>query len=291
MHPWRSTLILGAFLVFLLLVGTYYVEGYLKNKQKTLKVREDKLQSELVVKQDLVDKAVNMQETLGTIRNLWMYRSKVIPRSEKAYQTYEYFDRILTRRETSLNFDFVQGDIKDSAGVHSATYRVLGEAKFEDLYSFIWYLENLPPLLRINSVKIEHATQKKKEGASSRWVSFELSITAISADRPGLEEMEYSIDVSAPILGYDPFHRPAKEVVQLPANTRQLPNVFETKLQAMTPTQAYVIDQTGELKVLSLGDEVYLGYLSEILPDQNKVVFYLSQLNPPRKVTLSIGNK
>jgi len=291
MHPWRSTLILGVFWVFLLLVGTYYVEGYLKSKQKNLKIRDDKLQSELVVKQDLVDKAVNMQETLGTIRNIWMYRSKVIPRSETAYKTYEYLDRILSRRETSLNFDFLQGDIKDSAGVHSANYKVLGEAKYEDLYSFIWYLENLPPYLRINSVKIEHATQKKKESAEGRWVSFEINLTAISADRPGFETLDYSIDVSAPILGYDPFHRPAKEVVQLPANTKQLPNVFETKLQAMTPTQAYVIDQTGELKVLSMGDEVYLGYLSEILPDENKVVFYLSQLNPPRKVTLSIGKK
>jgi hypothetical protein len=70
-----------------------------------------------------------------------------------------------------------------------------------------------------------------------------------------------------------------------------LPNVFESKLRAMTPTQIYLTDQKGELKVLQLGDEVYLGHLVDILPDENRAVFDLNQLLPPRQVSLQITEK
>jgi hypothetical protein len=291
MQEWRSTLILFVFCVIIFLGGGYYVEGYLRSQQNILKSRENKVQEELLFKQELAAKAANIQETLGSLQNLWLYRSKAIPKTETAYQTYEYLDKIVSRQETSLNFDFVQSDIRDSANVHYATYKVLGEAKFEDFYSFIWYLEHLPIYIRINSIKLEKATKSSKTSTERRWVSFEINLTAISSDRPGFKDMEYASIINAPYMGFDPFLRPIKEVTRLPANTKRLPNVFESSLQAMTPTQAYIIDQTGELKVLNLGDEVYLGYLSEILPDENRVVFYLEQSIPPRKVSLTIGKK
>ena len=291
MQAWRSTIVLFVFWLLIFIGGGYYLEGYLKGTQNTLKARDAELQQELTSKQNLVAKVVNLQETLGSLQNLWLYRSKSIPTSESAHQTYEYLDKILSREETTVNFDFIQGEVKDSAGVHSANYKLMGESKFEDFYAFIWYLEHLPPYLRINSVKLEETGAQKKESTNRNWVSFELNVTAISADLPGFAEVEFASDATAPVLGHDPFRKPAKEVVRLPANTRRLPNVFESTLQAMTPTQAYITDQTGDLKVLNLGDEVYLGYLLDILPDENRVVFYLNQMIPPRKVSKYIGKK
>jgi Tfp pilus assembly protein PilO len=291
MQAWRSTIVLFVFWLLIFIGGGYYMEGYLKGNQNTLKARDEELQKELTAKQNLVAKVVNMQETLGGLQNLWLYRSKSIPTSESSHKTYEYLDKILSREETTVNFDFVQGEVKDSAGVHSANYKLMGESKFEDFYAFIWYLEHLPPYMRINSIKIEQTEAQKKESTSRSWVSFEINLTAIAANLRGFEDAEYASKVTAPVLGHDPFSRPAKEVVKLPANTRRLPNVFESTLQAMTPTQAYITDQTGDLKVLNLGDEVYLGYLLDILPDENRVVFYLNQMIPPRKVSLYIGKK
>jgi hypothetical protein len=292
MQAWRSTLLLLTFWILVFLAGGWYVEGHLKDRQKKLKEQEAALQIELTSKQNLVAKAVFMQEKLGDLRNLWLYRSKAIPSTESPHQTYEYLDQILSRRRgTSMNFDFLQGASKDSAGVHSTTYKVTGEAKFEDIFSFIWYLEHLPPYLRINSLKIEKASLFKRGQTNRDWVSFETSLTAISADLPGFEEVEHDLNVEAPDIDYDLFRKPAKAVVKLPANTRRLPNVFEAELQAMTPSEAYIIDQNGDLKVLTLGDEVYLGYVIDIVPDANRVDFYLNQLSPPRKISLYIKRK
>jgi len=51
------------------------------------------------------------------------------------------------------------------------------------------------------------------------------------------------------------------------------------------------VDQKGELKVMNLGDEVYLGRLVDILPDNNQAVFLLDKLEPPQTVSLKIAVK
>ena len=291
MQAWRSTLILLTFWILVFLAGGYYVEGHLKGKQKTLESREAALQEELEFNQNLVAQAVGMQERLEELQESWLYRSKAIPRTETAQKTYEYLDMILPDKKTSLNFDFVQNTKKDSAGIRRVNYKVTGEAKFEDLFSFVWYLEHVLPYLRVKSIDIEETSFEKGGKAGRPWVSFELDLNAISVNWPGFEDVDYTLDISAPDIDFNFFLKPVKEVVRLPANRRGLPNVFESTLQALTPTQVYLIDQTGELKILSMGDEVYLGHLVDILPDENRVEFYLSQLIPPRKVSLSIGEK
>jgi hypothetical protein len=291
MQAWRSTLILLAFWIVVFVAGGYYVEGHLKAKQKTLEKREAALQEELEYNQRLVAQAVGMQERLEELQESWLYRSKAIPRTETSQKTYEYLDMIVADDESSLNFDFVQISHKDSAGTREVKYKVTGEAKFEDLFTYLWYLEHVLPYIRIESIELEETTVKKSRKSKRTWISFELELNAVSANRPGFEEVDYTIDTSAPDLDFDFFQKPVKDVVRLPANTRGLPNVFESTLQALTPTQVYMIDQNGALKILKMGDEVYLGHLVEILPDDNRVDFYLSQLIPPRKISLVIGEK
>lgn len=291
MQAWRSTLILLAFWILVFAAGGYYVEGNLKAKQKTLEKREAALQEELEYNQRLVAQAVGLQERLEELQESWLYRSKAIPKTETSQKTYEYLDMIVPDDKSSLNFDFVQTTHTDTAGIRRVNYKVDGEAKFEDLFTFIWYLEHVLPYLRVKSIDIEETTSKKGDKSGRPWISFELELNAISANRPGFEDVDYTIDISAPDIDFNFFRKPAKDVVRLPANTRGLPNVFESTLQAMTPTQVYLIDQNGALKILKMGDEVYLGHLVEILPDENRVDFYLSQLIPPRKVSLHIGKK
>ena len=88
---------------------------------------------------------------------------------------------------------------------------------------------------------------------------------------------------------HDPFKPPTKTKRKIPANKRGLPNVFSSTLRALTPTQVYLIDQRGELKILGLGDEVYLGKLVDIRPDDNRAVFKLDQMYPPRTIPLVLN--
>ncbi len=291
MHALRTTLIIGAFWLLVILSGGYYVHLSMRSQQKELQAKEKKVREQLEATEELASNLPSVQAELESVKNLWQYRSKAIPREETSHETYDYIDKILTRQKSSLNFDYISAGVLDSAGVRSANYQLVGEAQFVDLYRFIWYVEHLPRYLRINSLQLTENQTVAEDGeniAGEQWVHFDMSITALSADRQGFDEVQYAADINEPKGSHDPFEPPAKSVVTVPANDMQLPNVFESSLKALTPTQAYVLDQSGELKVLNIGDQVYLGSLIDILPDENRAVFNLDQLFPPRQVSLQI---
>ena len=294
MHPLRTTLILGGFWLLVFLAGIYQVHFRMADKQALLQGQENQVSAELQSDRELVASLASTQQELEEAKHLWTYRSKAIPRYETAHETYGYLDEILRRHQSTLNFDYFAVEAYDSNGVRAANYRVLGESRYADLYRFIWYLEHLPRYIRLNSMTLAQITKEQGEEEvidPRRWVMFEMLITAFSADRPGFDEVQYASAETAPEASYDPFAPPAVVVASVPANVLDLPNVFESKLRAMTPTQIYLTDQKGELKVLQLGDEVYLGHLVDINADENRAVFDLNQLIPPRQVSLQITEK
>jgi Tfp pilus assembly protein PilO len=295
MHALRTTILLGAFWLVVILSGGYMVHFRMKAQHKDLATRETKVKEELAANEELASNLPAQQAELDKVRNLWVYRSKAIPKKETSHETYEYLDNILSKNNRStLNFDYFAADPTDTAGVRSATYKVVGESKFTDLYRFIWSIEHLPRYLRINSLQMTQTVNKgdeKDEHTGDYWVKFELSFTAMSADRPGFDEVQYASIETEPTTDFDPFRPPIKPQAVVPPNTLGLPNVFESTLRAMTPNQIYVVDQKGELKVMNLGDEVYLGRLVDISPDNNQAVFLLDKLEPPQTVSLKIAVK
>jgi len=285
----RTTVLLGSFWLLVFLAGIYLVHFKMGSEEKDLIVKEHQLQEELSESEELVANLPAFNEDLEESRERWENRSKTIPKQEASHETYAYVDKILSSRKTTLDFDYYSTEEGDSGEVHYSNYRLSGEARFIDLYRFIWYIEHLPRYLRINSLQLaEESVEREGFDASKHWVRFDMSLSALSADRPGFDEVLYAADLKPPSGSHDPFRPPVKVVPKIPPNTKGLPNVFESTLRALTPTQAYLTDQNGELKTLELGDEVYLGKLADILPDENRVVFDLDRLYPSRRVSLSI---
>lgn len=286
----RTTLLLGAFWLLVFLVGVYQVHIRMRTDEENLTENEKDVREELELSESLVASLPAIEDELEEIKYAWEHRRKAITKSETSHETYDYLDQILTRRQTTLNFDYASVDERDSSGIHISDYDINGEARFIDLYRFIWYIEHLPRYLRLNSMEMtENSHDAQKTTTSERWVKFRISLTALSADRPGFDAVQYAVEINPPGSSYDPFVPPQKATPKIPPNTRGLPNVFESSLRALTPTQAYLIDQKGELKILALGDEVYLGKLVDILPDENRAIFDLNQLYPPRRVPLVVN--
>ena len=59
--------------------------------------------------------------------------------------------------------------------------------------------------------------------------------------------------------------------------TFNLPNVEKSTLLAIMKGRAFISDQSSKLVMLSEGDEVYLGYVSKIMPERRQVLFLLNK--------------
>ena len=288
----RTTLLLGGFWLLIFLGGVYQVHFRMSTQEEELTTQESEIREELEANEALVASLPMIQEELSAVELEWQNRNKSIPRAEAAHLTYDYIDKIVTKQRTTLNFDFIAKEQYDSNEVHYADYHVSGEALFIDLYRFIWYIENLPRYVEIKSVEMQEASPEEKTSPTSqRWVKFNLYLSALAADREGFDTVEMIAGLKPVKDKHDPFSPPSKAKRKIPANRRGLPNVFSSTLRALTPTQAYLIDQKGELKILELGDDVYLGKLVDIRPEENRAIFNLDQLYPPRKVPLVLDTK
>jgi len=288
-HALRTTLVLGAFWLLVFLAGFYVVHFKMKAKAEELSKTEKEVSEELALDQDLINNLPTIQAELARVEHEWDSRQKFIPPQQSAHGVYAYMDDIVRSEETTLNFDYVATAERDSGGIMVADYTLNGEAKFIDLYCFIWYLEYLPRYFRVNSINMEEATtDQKAKKTSDRWVRFTLNITSMAAQREGFNSIPSEPDIRPALSKYDPFDIPRKAKTTLPPNSRGLPNVYASKIRALTPTQVYLIDQNGVLRVLKLGDEVYLGKLVDINADANQAIFELNKLKPSRRVPLSV---
>jgi Tfp pilus assembly protein PilO len=285
----RNTILLGAFWLLIILAGVYQVHFRMKTTEEELVAREKVVSEELELDQALVASLPDIERELAEVQYRWDHREKVIPASETSHETYAYLDEILSRYKTTLNFDYAAVEERDSVGIRFADYQVVGEARYLDLHRFIYYLEHLPRYLQINDLSMEESyPESKSKKSNSRWVKFVLNMTAISADRPGFDQLNYAADVQPPQAIHDPFRPLRSKRYTIPPNTRGLINIYKSNLRALTATQAYIVDQNGKLKILNLGDEVYLGRLVDIIPESNRAIFNLTKLHPPRKVPLVI---
>lgn len=289
-HALRTTLLLGGFWLLVFMIGFYQVRFRMKAQEEKLLKKEQQVREELETDETLVSNIPAITQELEDTEQQWIHRTKIIPRTQTAHGTYDYLDRILKRHKTTLNFDFVAKGQRDSADVHYADYQITGEARFLDLYQFIWYLEYLPRYIQINSIDLaETNPEDNKTSPGKRWVHFTIDMTSLAADREGFDAIQQTVNVKPSNWAYDPFGLPRESKPKIPANTRGLPNIFSSTLRAITPNQVYLVDQKGALRVLSLGDEVYLGKLVDIIPDENRAIFDLNQLYPPRRVPLEVN--
>ena len=72
------------------------------------------------------------------------------------------------------------------------------------------------------------------------------------------------------------------------ANLRSLVEIERSDLKAVIPGKAFVLDQTNTIRTLSEGDEVYLGYVTKIVPDDGRIECTLNKGGIIERVELRI---
>ena len=78
---------------------------------------------------------------------------------------------------------------------------------------------------------------------------------------------------------------------ELPPNRNNLLDVDKATLLGLIQSAAYFRDNTGRTRTLRIGDDVYLGKLTSIDPDNGTVEFTLNEGGFLRKVTLHLEYK
>jgi hypothetical protein len=270
----------------ILAVGTYIRAFNLPKRIKAMEKEIAKIDEELQNTPNLINQFNDLSATLTDTQKRWAARNKDIPPLDVTSQSYAYFSRLIDLSgEVKLDMVYTGSVSKGSYGYN--TYSLKGEAPFENLYRFIWYLENDRRLYKIQSITmkgLEIASTEKTPGGVL--VTFEMIVHAYFSSVSELSSSLGDRGISPNPLSVDPF----APVISagLPPNTRDLVEIERSELKAVIPGKAFVLDQGNSIRTMQEGDEVYLGYVTKVDPEGGRIECTLNKGGIIEKVALSI---
>lgn len=258
----RNTIVLGVLLVIILAIGFYLSGAHLPKKIDKVEKEIEKYEIELQNTPDLVNQYNVLSQQLATTKDRWELRNKDIPPVNITGETYNYINQLIGK-SGELKLDMLFIDTKNFKNYGFNTYNLKGEATFENLYRFIWYIENSRLLYKINNLSLRGIEAKDKlTGKTQLLVTYEMILSAYFSNIPELFSSTGERRMVPTSLTTDPF---APIILRdLPPNVEDLVEIERSDLKAIIPGRAFVIDQNNRMRSLSEGDEVYLGYVTKV---------------------------
>ncbi|MDZ7680201.1 MAG: hypothetical protein U5J63_00480 [Fodinibius sp.] len=161
--------------------------------------------------------------------------------------------------------------------------KVSGQGYYRNFINFIRQIERNKPLNKISQLTISPINQLD----SYSKVNYSFTLESYYDRVKLLGKADWSIQNN--LLGsvYNPFYPLIRSVK---GNENNLVNVQQSSLVAVSSDQIFLIDQSGRMKKLSPGDEVYLGTLTEINVNQGTASFELNRGGIVEVITLQVNN-
>jgi hypothetical protein len=270
--------VLAAFLVLIGGIGLYLTDVVQPREKANLITESSKYQLVINQRPEVEKELSEAQNKLADMKSRYSKRFKVIPSNDTTALTYAYLDRIMNA-SGFVKFDMLYQGPKNFNDYGYNVYNLKGETSYDNLFKFIWYLEHAKLLYKVEQVTMTgHEVREETREKPHTIVPFTMDIYAyystvagLSSEQSGADPTFYKKvnvghDFFIPLISSEP-----------PANLRGLVDVERSDLRAVMADKIFIVDEKGKAHILSVGDEVYLGYLTKIDPDKNEAEFTLNK--------------
>ncbi len=282
----RNSIVIGVLLLLILSVGTYIRAFNLPKQEEAIETQIKTIDEELQNTPNLVNQFNDLSATLAETKQRWENRNKDIPPVDVTAQTYAYFSRLIDLSgKVKLDMMYTGAQQKGNFGYN--TYALKGEAPFESFYKFIWFLENGRKLYKVNNMNVrglEIVASDEREGEIL--VTFDANVHAYFSSVAELTSSLGERSITPNYLGADPFAPVIASGIS--PNLRSLVEIERSDLKAVIPGKAFVLDQDNTIRTLEEGDEVYLGYVTRVVPGEGRIEATLNKGGIIEKVELKI---
>lgn len=285
----RNTIVLAA--VFIVITGGLaFYWAYIQPKQlKTTVAEIQKIDKDLVDFPQTLADVEDLTNRLADTKRRYDSRSKEIPPFDITSQTYAYMSKGIDEAGFSEDNEFVKFNMtfdgaRDFGQFGYNVYQLTdGEAAFENLYKFIYYLENGSRLYKVAWINIDTREAVNPETKETRkYVVFSMELHAFYTK---VQELNTSLAAKSLTFTQAPFN-PFEPIILLQISADAPSGELDTKsldVRAILPGKAFVMYK-GELMILHLGDKVWRGFVSRISPADSKVEFTLNEGGIVKKV-------
>ncbi|MBE0645241.1 MAG: hypothetical protein IH600_14250 [Bacteroidetes bacterium] len=274
----RNSIILAVLIFLVAGGGLAYIYWFQEPRLEELVAERERISQQLGDAADLFDRLVDVQERVELLNAAWRRRPKTLATEESASSTNTFLNEVLAQsQELDLNV-FTEEQVQQN-GCGFTRYHLAGQGSFESFARLVQFLEFGPRLMKLQNFDVRevHAVDEER-GRITHTVQFDIDMLAYYSDQQPFADSLDTPSVAAtefPPITYNPFR--SLVIPDVPPNTFDLPNVESSTLLAIMKGRAFISDQKSQLVMLSEGDEVYLGYVSKIMPERRQVLFMLNK--------------
>jgi len=245
---------------------------------ESLEMERKAMQDRLGDPDDLFDRLLSVQERVEILNASWRMRPKTLPNEEVASKTYQYLNDILALGAI-LDLNMYTEEQVEQNGCGYIRYHLSGQGSFANFARMVQYLEFGPRLMKLTNLDLREVHKVNDEkGRIEHTVQFDADLLAYYSDQLPFADPFETLTLPGtriPGIVHDPFR--SLVTPEVPPNIFDLPNVEQSTLLAIMKGRAFISDQKNQLVMLSEGDEVYLGYVSKIMPERRQVLFMLNK--------------
>lgn len=279
----RNTIILLSVLILFVGSGWSYIYFFQRPEIEKLEAQVQQKETELQNKQQIADQYEGVlnqfEEASAYLENF----DKSLYLTSNEDQVYHFLNSINNGSAyTDFTFSFSDSTTTETHGIISM--QVTGEGYYRNVVNFIRRIELSAPINKIEGIQINPINDLESYGRVN--YTFMLKSFYDRKADIGNASMAVTNDIYGSV--YNPFFPLIRDVKE---NTEKLIDVEASSLIAVGTDRIFLLDQSGMLRKLSVGDEVYLGELRSINVNRGKASFVLNKGGIIEQLTLQINNE
>ncbi len=279
----RNSLILLFVLLLFVGAGWAYIYFVQEPEIEELTQQVEAKTSELREKQQIANQYTTVLEQFENATFFIENFDKTLYTDSNEDRVFDFMNNLNTGNSyTDFTFAFSDSTAQDQYGVMSMN--ISGEGFYRYLINFIRKMEYSKPLNKISNLDVTPINDLENYGRVS--YSFTLNSYYDRATEFGSPTM----DIESPT--YASLHNPFFPLIrEIEPNEENLTDIEQSELIALSSNRAFLLDQTGELQKIGLGESVYLGALTNINLSEGTATFQLNKGGIIERITLEVNNE
>ena len=271
----KNTLALIALLVIILVGGGAYIyifqRGTLKNNEAKLK----KLKANHYNTEKLTDQYQALLQKSAVLDSVLASRKFNIPQNLSSISFFNFLNEISRDLTEDAKTNVEYQTKKQDKEFFYYQYKINGSGTYNDLFKLVYAIEQSKELKKVTTLTITNLISTNQDGIPQFLVTFSMNVDVYFSDNNRFSTKELvENDLRAGSI-YDVFYPLIRN--QIPPNVDNLLDVQGAKLLALVPEGAFLADSRGNTYLLWEGQKVYLGYLTKIDYDHNRVSFIINK--------------
>ena len=285
----RSTLGLLGLLLFIVLIGGTYIFMFQRGDLNDKKDKLEELNAKSYDPAELADRYEQLKVRSAVLDSVLQSRKFNIPKDLSSIKFYNFMNNVLSNfsEHTQVNIEYQKRE--QARDFFFYEYKLTGSGFYNEVFRLIYSIEQSKELKKIITLSLGNMIKTDDEGIPLFLVNFEMNAQVyFSNDSRFAPEVLVENDLrTGPI--YDAFYPLIRN--EIPPNIDELLDVQGSKLLALIPEGAFIADTHGNTYLVWEGEQVYLGYLTQIDYEENTVSFILNKGGIIEKITLELDRE